>query len=68
MQFQTVELTLISLCSKNCRMTFLKYSKLSSSSDLEGTGDCGLEVWPFGDGKSGVGELGDLVSSGLAAQ
>ena len=29
------ELTLISLCSKNCKMTFLKYSRLTSSSFLE---------------------------------
>lgn len=36
--------TLISLCSRNWRMTFLKYSRFMSSSLLAVTGDSGREV------------------------
>lgn len=36
-------LTLISLCSRNCMMTFRRYSRLTSSSDLTMEGELGLE-------------------------
>jgi hypothetical protein len=37
--FKCSSLTLISLCSRNCNITFLRYSKLISSSPLDGAGD-----------------------------
>lgn len=47
--------TRLSLCSKNCRTTFLTYSKFSSSSVLVdallGVGDEGLEGVSAGDGE-----------------
>ena len=41
--------TLISLCSRNCKITFLKYSKFMSSSSLDNDGGGELMRWSESD-------------------
>ena len=60
--------TLISLCSKNCMMTFRRYSKLTSSSDIDVEGEAGRGGLSFA--KSVTDDVGDRASepSDLEAQ
>lgn len=62
-------LTLISLCSRNCKITFLKYSRLTSSSfAVDGDGDPTLGD-PFRDGTDeDTGEAGRGLSTGGSAR
>ena len=58
--------TCISLCSKNCMITFRRYSKLTSSSDLAGEDDDGREEFSLGTRSDTDDVVGDRISDGLS--
>ena len=58
--------TRISLCSKNCMMTFRRYSKLTSSSDFTVDGDEGLEDEFSFAIRSDTEDVGDRTSGVLS--
>ena len=58
-------LTPISLCSKNCMITFRRCSKLTSSSDLAGDGDNGREEFSLAT-RLDTDDVGDRTSDGLS--
>lgn len=56
--------TLISLCSRNCRITFRRYSRLTSSSLLEDVDDSTAGEATREMGSEGAEDIDDLGSAG----